>query len=220
MSYSETSISSVINPNQTNGLFEEELPNGKPHSLLPSPSHNSIIHLLQLTTGPHAKVMAEDGYSGALSKPSNDGRGCRDGSNHPKPLLFSTLDDPTASSGPDKLWTPTVDIHTTPSPIHGEPTTHANGGNKQSHGSNLSDYALFPPYESGSSDPIAPLPSLATNSPSTPTNPQPLSPIDLLSRGTTMAPDYLRGSNVDLENMLEKLAVPKTKAFLMQEPLR
>ncbi|XP_019256613.1 PREDICTED: uncharacterized protein LOC109235058 [Nicotiana attenuata] len=31
--------------------------------------------------------------------------------------------------------------------------------------------------------------------------------------------DYLRDSNVDLENMLEKLGIPKKKDFLMQEPL-
>ncbi|XP_019230414.1 PREDICTED: uncharacterized protein LOC109211336 [Nicotiana attenuata] len=49
--------------------------------------------------------------------------------------------------------------------------------------------------------------------------PQPLSPIDLLSRGTNMALDYLRESNVDLENMVEKLGMPKTKVFLMHERL-
>lgn len=52
-----------------------------------------------------------------------------------------------------------------------------------------------------------------------PPSSHPLSPINQLSRGLNNTLSYLKESNVDLENLIENLGFPKTKACLMQEPL-
>lgn len=52
-----------------------------------------------------------------------------------------------------------------------------------------------------------------------PPSSHPLSPINQLGRGLNRTLDYLRESNLDLESIVEKLGVPKTKSFLMQELL-
>ncbi|OIS96150.1 hypothetical protein A4A49_01025 [Nicotiana attenuata] len=197
------------------------------------PSQTQITTLLTISTTPMPpELMPESWLEMALQKihpePPNDGLVGPNGDNHPKSQVPSSTSHTASPPGSEKLWTPVMDVHSTPvmdvhstpSPVHEAATTLLCGGTQHTHGPTLPDNALLPTHESGGSTPISIIPTLATNVqvPQPPPS-QPLSPIDLLSRGTTMALDYLRESNVDLENILKKLGMPKTKAFLMHEPL-
>ncbi|OIT35652.1 hypothetical protein A4A49_03239 [Nicotiana attenuata] len=113
--------------------------------------------------------MAGNGSPRTHPEYTNDGRVCPDGNNYPKSKVPSSTGHTAPSPGSGKLWTPVIDVHLTPRPVHGEPTTPIYGGTQHAHGTALPDHALLPPHEPRDSSPISNLPTLPTNSSSSST---------------------------------------------------
>ncbi|OIT28201.1 hypothetical protein A4A49_32644 [Nicotiana attenuata] len=99
-------------------------------------------------------------------EPPNDGWVGPNGDNHPKSQVLSLTSHTTSPPGFGKLWTPVMDVHSTPSPVHKAATTLLHGGTQHTHGLALPHNALLPTHESGGSTPIFIIPTLATNTPS------------------------------------------------------
>lgn len=115
-----------------------------------------------------------------------------------------------------QLWPPTVAVNSPTGPIHGYPTTPINGRDQQLDRLAIQHHALLPNDEPRSTNPIPCFHAVATcvTVDSTTTKPNVTTGTN---KGTNQILEYLRESNIDLENRLEDLEVPKTKVLLMQE---
>ncbi|OIT30265.1 hypothetical protein A4A49_28602 [Nicotiana attenuata] len=109
--------------------------------------------------------MVGNGTPRTHPEPPNDGWVSPNGNNHPKSRVPNSTSHTASPPGFGKLWTPVMDVHYTPNPVHEAPTTPFHGGTQHTYGPALSDHSLLPTHESGGSSPISNLPNLTTNSP-------------------------------------------------------
>ncbi|OIT03481.1 hypothetical protein A4A49_33673 [Nicotiana attenuata] len=99
-------------------------------------------------------------------QPPTDGWVGTNGDNHPKSHVPSSTSHTASPPGFGKIWTPVMDVPSTPSPVYEGATTPFHGGTQHTHGPAFPNHTILPTHESRGSTPISIIPTPATNSPS------------------------------------------------------
>ncbi|OIT29401.1 hypothetical protein A4A49_16203 [Nicotiana attenuata] len=171
MDYNASPFSTTsFTPSHTTSPNHSILSDEKQQQLsFPNTDHNPVNHLHHPNASrAQAGVMVGDGAPRTHPEPLNDGWVGPNGDNHPKSQVPSSTSHTASPPGSDKLWTPVMDVHSTPSPVHEAAKTPLHGGTQHTHGPALPDNALLPTHEFGGSTPISIIPTLVPNSPSPP----------------------------------------------------